>query len=327
MHDLSSTGQLALAKLMAEHTLTDVPPHTLQLVAEGASGRCIMRCALPACSGIIGIYWTRERPDNASFLPAALGLRAAGVRVPEIYASREYDDGSGACLAEDLGERSLLSLRNASREERMDAYRSALRTMQSFHNVSPTWELQPPFDTELYSWEQRYFAEHLLGHHLHHSAATSFHTLPACRQIADFLSEQPRFPIHRDFQSQNVIIHNGEAFCIDFQGMRLGLPEYDVASLLYDPYVDLAQDEREKLLHALSELPGPPTHPLLLQACALQRLMQALGAFANIGYNLHRSWYLQLIPTGLRILRDLCASVPARSPAHPLAACIASVIS
>ena len=37
-------------------------------------------------------------------------------------------------------------------------------------------------------------------------------------------------------------------YLIDFQGMRPGLAEYDLASLLYDPYVHLTGFERAELL-------------------------------------------------------------------------------
>ena len=53
--------------------------------------------------------------------------------------------------------------------------------------------------------------------------------------------------MHRDFQSQNIILREGQAYLIDFQGMRPGLAEYDLASLLYDPYVSLTNAERGEL--------------------------------------------------------------------------------
>jgi len=44
--------------------------------------------------------------------------------------------------------------------------------------------------------------------------------------------------MHRDFQSKNLMIKNEQIFVIDFQGARLGPPSYDLASLLFDPYVN-----------------------------------------------------------------------------------------
>lgn len=319
-------GAVPLARLMGQYTHTTVRPQDLTLVAEGASGRCVMRCSLPSCIGIIGIYWTAARADNASFTAAADGLQAAGVCVPRVYARQEYGEGCGACLVEDLGEGSLLTLRNAPRDAKLCAYEAALRTMQTFHGVRVNWSMQPPFDTALYTWEQAYFAEHLLGRHLRHPAAADFARQPACRKVAAWLAGQPRVPVHRDFQSQNIILRDGKAYCIDFQGMRAGLGEYDAASLLYDPYMELTDDERAELLKRLTLLSGPAVDPELLQACTLQRLMQALGAFANIGYNQRNSWYLQLIPTAMRTLRRVCANVPIDAPAYPLAACLAAVI-
>jgi hypothetical protein len=47
--------------------------------------------------------------------------------------------------------------------------------------------------------------------------------------IAQELSSIPRMLVHRDFQSQNVVILNEKPCLIDFQGMRAGLPQYDLA--------------------------------------------------------------------------------------------------
>ena len=140
--------------------------------------------------------------------------------------------------------------------------------------------------------------------------------------MADELAALPRVPVHRDCQSQNIMLHKGKAWLIDFQGMRYGRAEYDVASLIYDPYMDFTEHESEELLELYTELNGVAPNDDIFTACALQRLVQALGAFANIGYNQQRSWYLNLIPTGMAALRHAAAHTPEHSPASPVAACI-----
>src|SRR2546423_10254052 len=67
-------------------------------------------------------------------------------------------------------------------------------------------------------------------------------------RMAERLAGRPRLLVHRDFQSQNIIMRNGQAHLIDFQGMRPGLAEYDLASLLFDPYVNFSRAECEELL-------------------------------------------------------------------------------
>jgi aminoglycoside/choline kinase family phosphotransferase len=47
--------------------------------------------------------------------------------------------------------------------------------------------------------------------------------------------------------------------------------------------------------------------PQLLRDCAVQRLMQALGAFGNIVENFHNDWYREHIPTAARILGEVIA--------------------
>ena len=99
-----------------------------------------------------------------------------------------------------------------------------------------------------------------------------------------------------------------------------------MASLVYDPYMDLSETESEELISLYEELRGKPLDTEIFCASAMQRLMQALGAFANIGHNQHREWYLSLIPTGLRKLRQIAARVPAGSPTADAAQWLLTVI-
>lgn len=307
-----------LESLVQEHTGA---PAVLERVAAGASGRCIMRGG-----GVLGICWNAARADNNSFLPAAHGLAAAGVRVPTVLAERNFGGGTGACLVQDLGNTDLLSLKNAPRAERMAAYAEALATLRPLYALQPAWELQPPFDAALYRWEQEYFAEHFVGRHCGQDAAAFLAGCPALQEMATWLASLPRVPVHRDCQSQNIMLADGRAWLIDFQGMRYGREEYDLASLLYDPYMELPADERAELLRVRESLGAPPLDADVFAACAMQRLMQALGAFANIGYNQQRTWYLEMIPRGVAALQSVLDSLPASSPLTPVAAWLRTVL-
>jgi N-acetylmuramate 1-kinase len=134
--------------------------------------------------------------------------------------------------------------------------------------------------------------------------------------------------VHRDFQSQNIIIKNGQANLIDFQGMRPGLAEYDLASFLYDPYVELAETERAELLtyYRGRQLENGVTvdgdFDLKLRLCAMQRLMQALGAYGFLGLVKGQKHFLQYIPNALRSLRTVVAKI---DNLQPLASFLAKV--
>jgi hypothetical protein len=117
--------------------------------------------------------------------------------------------------------------------------------------------------------------------------------------------------VHRDFQSQNIIIWDEEAYLIDFQGMRPGLPQYDLASLLFDPYVTLADEERAHLLRYYYERNDHgwtfPEFERVYLECGIQRLMQALGAYGVIGILREKKEFLRHIQPAIKRLIDVAS--------------------
>jgi hypothetical protein len=116
--------------------------------------------------------------------------------------------------------------------------------------------------------------------------------------------------MHRDFQSQNILIRGEEACFIDFQGMRLGLPEYDLASLLCDPYVTVPVPEVERLLGCYREIRSGLGHPVrvdyprIFWQCAVQRLMQALGAYGNLSLHCGKPAFRSHVTPALLRLKE-----------------------
>jgi aminoglycoside/choline kinase family phosphotransferase len=106
-----------------------------------------------------------------------------------------------------------------------------------------------------------------------------------------------------------VLIRGEDAWFVDYQGLRLGLAEYDLASLLYDPYVTLTRTERNQLLSFYATHRGLDLAELreVFYLCAAQRLMQALGAYANLSRNLGKPHFEQHIPAAIANLSEVCA--------------------
>jgi len=316
---ISSDAQCCFSQLYEQYFGSELKIEKIIPLCVGASGRNICRI-----EGMIGIYWTAIRADNNSFLCAASALTRHGISVPKILAFQEYPQGTGVCFVEDLGNADILSFRDASWNIRKDAYRMAFETLIPFYKIQPDWVLQPSFDADLYRWEQDYFAEHYLKRHLKWTQEKQEKRFPlALRvEIIDFLSSLPQMPIHRDCQSQNIMISDSKAYLIDFQGMRMGRYEYDLASLIYDPYMNLSHDERMELLALWEKLYTQPLDWDIFTACAMQRLMQAMGSFANIGYNQHNSWYLDLFAVAEESLHQIKGLVPKNSPAYKFSLCL-----
>ena len=232
----------------------------------------------------IGILFSPERPDNLRYDSSILLLRQAGVSVPGLKASLPE---SHALAIEDLGDCSLLSILQENPGQALEAYRKTAVQIARFHQnvkslVTGSTQLEPSFDRGMYEWEHSLFEEQLVIGQL------GLKGIPGpvgeeLGRIAERLLHCEQVVIHRDLQSTNVLFREGEAFLIDTQGMRFGAAAYDLASLLYDPYADLSDDLREAVISTyLSRRPGAGSVRREILDAALQRLVQALGAFGRL---------------------------------------------
>lgn len=291
---------------------------TLEPIKRGASGRTIVRVKTPVREPFIGIHWTEEREDNAQFVPVAQFLKQAKLRVPEIIHDRSR---YRVALVEDLGDVDLLSLKDRPFAERLLFYRSAFEQVDKLFYAKPAkdFHLMPPFDAALYRWEQEYFFEFLVEDYLGMDAGP-LRRDPAFADLAERLGKVARHLVHRDFQSQNLLIKDGQVYLIDFQGLRRGRQEYDLASLIFDPYLDHSAAEREQLLVLWEDIADERPLETLFHECAAQRLMQALGAYGNIVRNRGDEWYRPHIATAGRLLGEVTAGTALEDPLAPVLA-------
>lgn len=287
-------------------------------IEKGGSGRKFWRMHV-AGESLIFVRYGADRPENRHYVTIAQFLSQVGVRVPAVHF---HDEAEGLIVMEDAGETDLWSFQKASWRERRALYQRTLDQALTLHTLAHNapgveqLQLQQQFDTALYRWEQEYFFEHCLGRHFEIAEKRLKEGRQRLEEVAQHLASLPRCLVHRDFQSQNVIVREGEVCLIDFQGLRPGLAQYDLASLLLDPYVELTAEEREELLaHYLSGLHGPghtedPHFREVYDLCAMQRLMQALGAYGKLGHVDGRTHFLEHIPTALSRLRGVLTRVP-----------------
>jgi len=297
----------------------------ITLIEKGGSDRKFYRVNCSPEQALILVKYNSEREENRHYVAIAKFLDAHGIHAPKIY---YHDPEEGLIWIEDLGERDLFSYRGESWLVRRAFYESALDEVAKLHRVSETdsrairGDLPAEFNTALYLWEQNYFFENCLGRHFEIDSVklAALAALPVLRQIAERLADLPRVLVHRDFQSQNILLRNGQAYLIDFQGMRPGLAQYDLASLLYDPYVDLTREERGELIAYYREqqikngVDVNGEFDSTLRLCAMQRLMQALGAYGFLGLVKGHKQFLQYIPKALASLREVAAKIGNLNP-------------
>ena len=263
----------------------------------------------------IYMHYTDARPDNLCFVTSSVILARADVSIPEIFA---HDESSRSIWLEDLGNFHLWDYRHEPWEIREPLYRSTLDEIAKIHSITESGisssdqeTLQPGFDEKLYAWEQNYFFDQFLARYslLPAKQVTAMREAPELASVRSRLAAQPRMLVHRDFQSQNVLIRDGHAVIIDFQGLRPGRPEYDIASLLFDPYVVLNPEERQSLVSYYLGLVSISADEFAqnFADCAIQRLMQALGAYGYLSAKLNKTQFLRYVPRAADVVRELVA--------------------
>ena len=105
------------------------------------------------------------------------------------------------------------------------------------------------------------------------------------------------------------MVKNNRFYFIDFQGGRLGPVQYDLASLLIDPYVNLSRPVQEILLKfgvkTLSSVIriDPDKFLSCYQYCAITRNLQILGAFGFLSRIKKKTYFEKYIPNAIKSLQ------------------------
>jgi hypothetical protein len=165
------------------------------------------------------------------------------------------------------------------------------------------------FDVEKLTWELEFFVKYfILGYRgvaLKESERSAL--LEEWAAIVDELAAEPRVLCHRDYHSRNLMLRDGSLYIIDFQDARMGPDTYDLASLLRDSYVDIADWELDDLIAYFLALKGdanPKEFRRRFDLMALQRNLKALGTFGYQTITRRNPVYIQYMPRTLRYARS-----------------------
>jgi len=291
----------------------------VSLRADG-SARLLFRLAGDRRS-VIGVRH-ENREENAAFVGFSRHFRALGLPVPEIFAE---DPDRGLYLETDLGDESLAARHQRARETG-SGLESALSLYEEVVRLLPRFQVfgaggldrslcyqGREFDAEAMHRDLAYFRECFLD--LLVPAAASDALEEDFAKLARFLDAEERaFFLYRDFQSRNVMLVDGAPFFIDYQSGRMGAPEYDLASILFEARAELGDSVRGGLLDVyLTEARklvrlDEARFRRFFPAFAGIRILQALGAYGNLGVRQGKIRFLRSIPAALANLRSLLAT-------------------
>jgi aminoglycoside/choline kinase family phosphotransferase/dTDP-glucose pyrophosphorylase len=249
-----------------------------------------------------------------SFLSIGRHLFDHNASVPEIF----HDDiFAGLVFLQDLGDTSLqMAVSGKDDGNIISMYESVIdQFLHMAVHGAESFDVSWAYQTAEYSRELilerecRYFVDAFLNGYL--KMGIDFAALSDEFSIlVDLaLTHAVKGFMHRDLQSRNIMVKDNTMYFIDFQGGRIGPIQYDLASLLNDPYVFLPEHVKTVLFkYCLSKLKtmieiDAQSFTSGYWFCTITRLLQALGAFGYLSTVKEKRYFESYIPIALTTLQ------------------------
>lgn len=246
-------------------------------------------------------------------------LAENGCQVPRIFDQKLK---KGYLLEEDLGNKTFLTevaLCKTMAEE-FEYYKYALDELIKIQSIDASRYPNAVFnsycfDTQKYMQEVRltheFFLQGYLGVEIGPVDARVLeeHFSEICRD----LSSRQMVLTHRDYHSRNLMMKNDQIYIIDFQDARLGIPQYDLVSLLEDCYYEIDVENKKKLkeyywqnfMRSKHRVQNEQEYEHYYDLIAIQRIYKAIGSFAYIFQTRQDTRYLKYIGAAFENLRHL----------------------
>lgn len=210
-------------------------------------------------------------------------------------------------IMNDCGEYSLYDLSKFLKIEEIEKiYKKIIEKVAILHNIKAKegFFSNYIFNKEYFLWESRYFFENFIINYLNLDINYEFFKNDF-EKLSEISSSFEKRILHRDLQSQNILIKENKITFVDYQSARLGPPGYDISSLLWDPYLLLPENLRKNLLCFYKERMGadlPSDFEESLKYLKIQRHLQALGAYGFLGIKMKKTNFLKYIKPALNLL-------------------------
>ena len=246
-------------------------------------------------------------------------LKENKIPVPKII---DYDEELGLLLVEDLGDLRLYDVLDKNIKKKY--YIEAIEKLTKLQGLIEIFNTSWCYDQTIYDlqflWEKEvlYFKEWYVERYKNKSLSDNhLKELKSC--LEQLLNFEYKVLLHRDYQSKNLMIKEDKIFIIDFQGMRAGPPWYDLASLLYDPYLKDLDLDIKQFVNYYAHLSGYDQKVVKSQVYyfAIIRLMQALAAYVKLSW-MGKKWFKKYVKFGEKKLINILNSLKIEEPLRGL---------
>ncbi len=274
-------------------------------------------------------YNPHNKPENNAFVEFTRHFSAKGLHVPSIV---YVDEALGFYVQTDLGDDSLYDhiQREGFSESVLGLFKKTCDSLARFQ-VKGGADLDYSNCIATRSFDKQAIYSDLLYFLYYFVRALD---LPYDKNLLlnDFemlsnylMQEENQFFMHRDCQSRNVMVRDGETYFIDYQGGMQGALQYDIASLLWQARAQMPYAWREELVgyyfdQVNLQLEGRLRREDFMDnydGFVLIRMLQTLGAYGFRGLFERKPHFLASIPYALKNLKWFLENkqIPLRLPA------------
>ncbi len=163
-----------------------------------------------------------------------------------------------------------------------------------------------------------YGLPHQYGKPIH--AATLNSLTPLFTDLCTRIAALKQTLIHRDLQSKNIMLADDQQIgIIDYQDCCMGPYTYDLASLLYDPYVSFSEEVlatashyyyQQAVKNCIIENISESQFLQDVKLTAIQRLLKAAGRYIYIAKEKHQDTHVKFFQPALLRCMSLLAEFP-----------------
>ena len=255
----------------------------LNKIGNGGSDRVYTRE-----NGNVILHYSAFEENVQRQIELTKAFRKNNVAIPEVL---DHQPLLRAVTLEDLGDITFRQWQETapenSRKEMIGKILDELKKFQFIDTSECPVIKDKIFNMDVLLWETSYFLERFVMRVC--GIEENFKDLKVeFIKLAEFVNDLPKAIMHRDFQSENVMIKDDKPWFIDFQGAHWGTPFYDLASFLKDPYTGYThtftkcfeEDYLSRLGSKFSMTDEECSKAYTF--CGMQRHMQALGAYGFI---------------------------------------------
>lgn len=252
---------------------------------------------------------------NRDFLEIQEVLLENAIRVPKVYFSNLK---LGLIVQEDLSDRTFLSELNFEKNEEKEIlmYKKAIDQMVLIQQIDVPKYAEKcfekrSFDRKKLNFEVNLAHENFLRKYLRYDLNQEENQIleDAFNYLITQIIKGKHVLSHRDYHSRNIMMKEDQQVVIDFQDARMGIPQYDLVSLLEDCYYKISEKNKRTLRDyyfdkfiSPEKIQSREEFDKAYYLMAIQRIYKAIGSFTFINNEKKDPRYLRYIGSAFESL-------------------------